>query len=67
MGRESKIKQLRRQGVLEPVKLDKKRISTLKKIFIWIPALIIVVCFIFGIWAYSAKNIEATVKGQKIT
>ena len=67
MGRESKIKQLRRQGVLEPVKLDKKRISTLKKIFIWIPALIIVVCFIFGIWAYSAKNIEATVKSQKIT
>lgn len=67
MGRESKIKQLRKQGVLEPVKIDKKRASTLKKIFIWVPSIIILVCFIFGIWAYSAKNIEATVKGQKIT
>jgi len=67
MGRESKIKQLRRQGVLEPVKLDKKRVSTLKKIFIWIPSILIVLCLLFGIWAYSAKNIEATVKGQKIT
>jgi len=67
MGRESKIKQLRKQGVLEPVKLDKKRASTLKKIFIWIPSIIILVCFIFGIWAYSAKNIEATVRGHKIT
>jgi hypothetical protein len=67
MGRERKIKKLRRDGILEPVRIDKKRASTLKKIFIWVPALLVSVAIIFGIWAYSAKNTEATVNGRKIT
>lgn len=67
MGRESKIKKLRREGILEPVRIDKKRASTLKKIFIWVPAILVSVAIVFGIWAYSAKNIEASVNGRKIT
>lgn len=66
MGRERKIKKLRREGILEPVKIDKKRASTLKKIFIWVPAVLVSIAIIFGIWAYSAKNIEASVDGRKI-
>jgi hypothetical protein len=67
MGRESKIKKLRREGILEPVRIDRKRASTLKKIFIWVPAIFVTVAIVFGVWAYSAKDTEATVNGRKIT
>jgi len=67
MGRESKIKKLRREGILEPVRIDKKRASTLKKIFVWVPAILVSFAIIFGFWAYTAKDTEATVNGRKIT
>ena len=67
MGRESKIKKLRKEGVLEPVKIDKKKISSVNKLFIWIVSVLLIVVVAFGIWAYSAKDIEARVNGSKIT
>ncbi len=67
MGRESKIKKLRKEGILEPVKIDKKRASALKKIFIWTASLLLSFIFIFGSWAYFVKDIEATVNGQRVT
>lgn len=67
MGRESKIKKLRKEGVLEPVKIDKKRASSVKKLFIWIVSVLLIVVVVFGMWAYSAKDIEASVNGVKIT
>lgn len=67
MGRESKIKKLRKEGVLEPVKIDKKRASSVKKLFIWIVSALLIVVVVFGMWAYSAKDIEASVNGVKIT
>lgn len=66
MGRESKIKKLRKEGILEPIKIDKKRASSVKKLFIWIVSVFILVVFVFGIWAYSAKDTEASVNGVKI-
>jgi parvulin-like peptidyl-prolyl isomerase len=63
MGRESKIKKLRKDGILEPIKIDKKRASAVKKLFIWIISVLIIVVFVFGIWAYSAKDIAARVNG----
>lgn len=67
MGRESKIKKLRKEGILEPVKIDKKRASSVKKLFIWIVSVLLIVVVVFGVWAYSAKDTEASVNGAKIT
>lgn len=66
MGRERKIKKLRREGILEPVKIDKKRASALKKIFIWTTSLLLSFVFVFGLWAYIAKDTQATVNGSRI-
>lgn len=66
MGRESKIKQLRKEGILEPVKIDKKRSSAVKKLFLLITSALIIVVIVFGIWAYSAKDIEAKVNNASI-
>ncbi|MCK5848201.1 MAG: peptidylprolyl isomerase [Caldisericia bacterium] len=67
MGRQQKIKKLRKEGILKSTKVDKKRNSEIRKMFIWIPSIIIVIVLIFGIWAYSAKDTNATVNGVKIT
>ncbi|HPO29439.1 MAG TPA: peptidylprolyl isomerase [Caldisericia bacterium] len=67
MGRESKIRKLRKEGVLEPVKIDKKKVSSVKKLFIWIVSVFLIVVVVFGLWAYSAKDIEASVNGAKVT
>ena len=66
MGRESKIKKLRREGILEPVKMDKKRASALKKIFLWTTSLLLSFVLVFGVWAYVAKDIQASVNGMRI-
>jgi foldase protein PrsA len=66
MGRESKIKKLRKEGILKPVKIDKKRASALKNLFIWITTFLIVSVLIFGVWAYSAKDTEAKVNNLAI-
>ncbi|MDD4029147.1 MAG: peptidylprolyl isomerase [Caldisericia bacterium] len=67
MGREQKIKQLRKEGILTSVKVDKKRKSAIRNMFIWIPSVIIIVVLVFGMWAYSAKDTSATVNGTRIT
>ena len=67
MGRQQKIKKLRKEGILKSTKVDKKRNSEIRKMFIWIPSIIIVVVLVFGVWAYSAKDTTATVDGVKIT
>jgi parvulin-like peptidyl-prolyl isomerase len=66
MGRERKIKKLRREGILEPVKIDKKRASALKKIFLWTTSLLLSFVFVFGTWAYIAKDTQASVNGSRI-
>jgi len=66
MGRESKIKKLRKEGILEPIKIDRKKASSVKKLFIWIVSALILAVVVFGIWAYSAKDIEAKVGGAKV-
>jgi foldase protein PrsA len=66
MGRERKIKKLRREGILEPVKIDKKRVSALKKIFLWTTSLLLSFVFVFGVWAYIAKDTQASVNGTRI-
>jgi parvulin-like peptidyl-prolyl isomerase len=67
MGRERKIKKLRREGILEPVKIDKKRANALKKIFLWTTSLLLAFIFVFGTWAYVVKDIQASVNGSRIT
>ncbi|HPJ12141.1 MAG TPA: peptidylprolyl isomerase [Caldisericia bacterium] len=67
MGREQKIKQLRKEGILKSVKVDKKRKSAIRNMFIWIPTTIIIVVLVFGMWAYSAKDTTAVVNGTRIT
>ncbi len=67
MGREQKIKKLRREGILKPVKVDKKRKSAIRKLYVWIPSVLIIIVLVFGIWAYSAKDISATVNSTSIT
>jgi parvulin-like peptidyl-prolyl isomerase len=67
MGREQKIKQLRKEGILKSVKVDKKRKSAIRSLYIWIPSVLIVIVLVFGMWAYSAKDTTATVNGNPIT
>ncbi len=66
MGRESKIRELRREGKIEPVKKEKRTPKWVKILLI----VIIVVVLTFaslGIWGYAERDVAAKVGNETIT
>jgi len=66
MGKESKIKQQRREGVLPKVN-KKKKTPRWIKILIPILVVVIVLTTVFSIWGYSERNILAKVGKESVT
>ncbi len=69
MGKESKIRELRRARIIPQVKHAKiyKPMSKGWRITIWSIILLAVVLFGLGIWAYTSRDVEARVGGKSIT
>jgi len=69
MGRESKIRRLRKLKVIPEVKQrgERRQMSRGWKIVIWSVVAVAFVLIVLGIWAYSGRNIEARVGSQVVT
>ncbi len=69
MGRESKIRKLRRLKIIPEVKQrgEKRPLSKGWKITIWSIVAIALVLIVMGIWAYNGRDVAARVGSQVIT
>ena len=69
MGKESKIRELRRAKLIPQVKETKiyKPMSKGWRVTIWTIIFVIIALLGFGIWAYSGRKIEARVGSASIT
>jgi parvulin-like peptidyl-prolyl isomerase len=69
MGKESKIRELRRARIIPAVKSAKitKPMARGWKITIWSILIVGMLLVVFGIWAYTKRNVEAVAGGYAIT
>lgn len=69
MGKESKIRELRRARIIPAVKSAKiaKPMARGWKITIWSILVVCLAVVVFGVWAYTKRDVEATAGGYAIT